>query len=178
MHDDRAVEPGHLVGAGGAGSGGQLVVAAHHVVPPGVFEIPLELNAERSVIPKAIKAAVDFAGLKNEPTSLGERNNAVHTGLVRRLFHGRECSRRSRTGSMTAASRRWTESVVARCGGRTPRTLATFLGFAQSGKSSPRASRQDEGSGRSMPESAARAGTVARLSRAATTARSSCIPRA
>ena len=88
VHDDRAVEPGHLVGLRGAGRRGELIVAGDHVVPPGILEIPLQGHPKRPVIPKSVQAAVDLARLKDETAALGERHDLVHPRLVGGLVHG------------------------------------------------------------------------------------------
>jgi hypothetical protein len=78
VHDDRAVEAGHLVGARRARHRGELVVAGHHVVPPGVLEVALQGHAERAVVPEAVQAPVDLARLEDESAPLGERHDLVH----------------------------------------------------------------------------------------------------
>jgi hypothetical protein len=91
VHDDRAIETGHLVGGGSPGERRQFVMAGHHVVPPAVLEIPLERHTEGAVIPEAVQAAVDLTRLKNEAAPLGERHDAIHPGLVVGLGHGKRC---------------------------------------------------------------------------------------
>jgi hypothetical protein len=66
IHDDRAVDPDH-------------VVAERDIVaPPGVLDVPLQLDPERSVIPEAVEAAVDLARREDDPSALAERNQLVH----------------------------------------------------------------------------------------------------
>src|SRR6266403_1661228 len=43
-----------------------IVALVHHHTPPIVFQIALQFDAERTVIPAAVQAAVDFARLENE----------------------------------------------------------------------------------------------------------------
>ncbi len=57
--------------------------ACDHVAPPGVLDVALELDAERTVVPAARQPAVDLARLEDEPAPLGE----VHDLLHRRLGH-------------------------------------------------------------------------------------------
>jgi len=81
MHDDGAVQADHFVGFGGSGRGLELVVGGDHVAPPGLAYVPLELDAHRAVVPESLDAAVDLAGLKEEPAPLAQRDELVH-------FHG------------------------------------------------------------------------------------------
>ena len=74
VHDDRAVEADHA---------DLLAVRARrrvadHVLPPGVLDVPLQLDAERAVVPEAVDAAVDFAGLEDEPHVLAELGELGH----------------------------------------------------------------------------------------------------
>src|SRR5262245_23767825 len=68
VHDDGAIDADHgdflAVGSGGR--------VADHVVPPGVLDVLLQLDAERSVVPEPVDAAVDFARLKDEPAPPAE----------------------------------------------------------------------------------------------------------
>src|SRR5213592_4114872 len=41
-------------------------VMVHQRMPPIVFQIPLELDAERAVIPHSVESAINLAGLENE----------------------------------------------------------------------------------------------------------------
>ncbi len=66
VHDDRGLKPD------------DVVAAAHHVVPPAVADVLLQLGPERAVVEEAVEAAVDFGGLENEAAALGERDNVVH----------------------------------------------------------------------------------------------------
>ena len=57
VHDDRAVEANNV---------DRLAVrtdefALHNILPPCVLEVALQFRAERSVIPEAIDAPIDFA---------------------------------------------------------------------------------------------------------------------
>src|SRR5665213_1870695 len=49
------------------------VAALGHRAPPGVLQIAQHFNAERTVIPAAIQAAINFGRLKYKPPPLGER---------------------------------------------------------------------------------------------------------
>ena len=66
VHDDRAVEPDHVVA--------HLDVVA----PPGVLDVPLQLDAQRAVVPEAVDPAVDLARGEDEPPALAERDQLVH----------------------------------------------------------------------------------------------------
>ena len=78
VHDDRAVEAGHFVGRRGAGRDLQLVVGGDHVAPPGLADVPLQLHAQRAVVPKALQAAVDFARLKEKSPPLAQGHQLIH----------------------------------------------------------------------------------------------------
>src|SRR6266852_4724315 len=65
IHNDRAIHPHHL---------NFLPLRprrriAHHVLPPRVLDVLLQLDAERAVVPEAVDAAIDFARLKDEPAA-------------------------------------------------------------------------------------------------------------
>jgi hypothetical protein len=49
-----------------------------HVVPPRLLDITLQFDPERTVVPGAIQAALDFARRENETASLGERDELFH----------------------------------------------------------------------------------------------------
>ena len=68
-----AVEADHFVGRRRPGRLHQLVVAGDHVAPPGLFDVPLQLDAQRAVVPEAVQAAVDFARLKQKPPPPAQR---------------------------------------------------------------------------------------------------------
>ena len=55
-----------------------VVAAAHHVVPPAVADVFLQLGAERAVVEKAVEAAVDFGRGENEAAAFAERDDALH----------------------------------------------------------------------------------------------------
>ena len=76
VHDDRAVDADHA---------DFLPVRprrriAHHVLPPGVLDVLLQLDAERAVVPEAVDAAVDLARLEDEaaPAAQGDEFFHVH----------------------------------------------------------------------------------------------------
>jgi len=66
IHDDRAIEPNDVVA--------HLDVVA----PPGLFDIPLQFDAERTVIPEAVDSAIDLARGEDEPSALAQRDQLVH----------------------------------------------------------------------------------------------------
>ena len=74
VHNDRAVEADHLVFL----AAGADRRAAHHVVPPGVLDVALELHAEWAVIPEPADSAVDLAALKYESAPLAQRDDPLH----------------------------------------------------------------------------------------------------
>ena len=66
VHDDGAVEADHFIGRRGAGRNLQFVVAGDHVAPPRLADVPLQLDAQGAVVPKALQAAVDLARLEQK----------------------------------------------------------------------------------------------------------------
>jgi hypothetical protein len=75
--NDRGVErdDAHRLAAGAA----RATTWVHHdVLPPRFAQVLLQLRAERTVIPKAVDAAVDLGGLINEPAALAERHDLIH----------------------------------------------------------------------------------------------------
>ena len=71
-----------------------IVPHAGHGVPPELLDVALEFGAERTVIPKAINAAINLGGLKDEAPSLAQRNDLFHQHVFFRFSHRvRECSR-------------------------------------------------------------------------------------
>jgi hypothetical protein len=66
VHQDRRVEAD------------DVLAVAHHRLPPGVFDVALELDAQWTVIPGAVDAAVELRRLKDEPGALGHRDQLLH----------------------------------------------------------------------------------------------------
>src|SRR5262249_1169949 len=66
-----------------------IVALLGHGVPPKFLHVAFEFSAQRTVIPKAIDAAVDFRGLKNEPTALAQRDNFLHAIIGSGFRHTR-----------------------------------------------------------------------------------------
>ena len=64
--DDRAVDPHHVV------------AGAHHPLPPQGFQIVLEFDTQRPIVPETVDAPVDLPGLEDEPTSRTERHDVLH----------------------------------------------------------------------------------------------------
>src|SRR4051812_44231611 len=60
VHDDRAVESNHGVRRGRAGERRQVVMVGDIVIPPSVFDVPLQLDTEGAVVPEAIDPPVDL----------------------------------------------------------------------------------------------------------------------
>ena len=57
-------------------------MVSDHVCPPGFFYIAFEFDTKRSVIPTAVHAAIDLAGLKQEPASFAKRYDLLHDSQV------------------------------------------------------------------------------------------------
>src|SRR4029079_17909099 len=74
MHDNRAIKADHFVGRWRPGRLRELIVAGNHVAPPGLFDIPLQLDAQRAVVPEAVQPAVDLTRLKQKPAAAAEGN--------------------------------------------------------------------------------------------------------
>ena len=72
MHDDRRIDPDHVVASG------------HDRPPPRLLDVALELDAERPVVETRAEAPVDLAAWKDEPPPLAEVHHLVH----RRGGHG------------------------------------------------------------------------------------------
>ena len=80
MHDDRAVQPGHLVGRRGPFLGDQQFVVSDVTMslPPGFADVSLQLHPHRTVVPEAVQAAVNLARLKKKSASLAQRDQLLH----------------------------------------------------------------------------------------------------
>ena len=66
VHDDGAVEADDVFAALDGG------------FPPAFFDVALQFDAERAVVPEAVNAAVDFRGLENKAAALAERGQSIH----------------------------------------------------------------------------------------------------
>ena len=53
-------------------------MAGDHVAPPGFLDVPLQLDAQRAVVPEAVEAAVDFARLKEKAAPFAQRDQFFH----------------------------------------------------------------------------------------------------
>src|SRR6185312_7060695 len=72
MHDDGGFEAD------------DVITTADHVVPPAIADVFAKLDSERTVVPEAVDAAVDFGRLKNKSTSFAQGNDLVHqVGTIR-----------------------------------------------------------------------------------------------
>ncbi len=63
----------------GAVESDDVVPFAHHHAPPVVLQVPLQFRAERTKIPHAVKSAVDFCRLENEPPPLAKADDSLHS---------------------------------------------------------------------------------------------------
>ena len=88
MHYNRAVEPGHFVRGRRAIGRFELVVGGDQVLPPGIFDVTLEFDTQRAVLPEAIDAAVDFTRLKQKASPFAERDEFFHFHERYRLKKG------------------------------------------------------------------------------------------
>ena len=50
----------------------------HHLAPPGLLDVALELDAERAVVPGRTESAVNLAGGKNDSAALAEVDQLFH----------------------------------------------------------------------------------------------------
>jgi hypothetical protein len=62
----------------GAPSGAVSRRGLHHVAPPRFFDVALQFDAQRAVVPEAVDAAVNLARLKQETASFAQRNQLFH----------------------------------------------------------------------------------------------------
>src|SRR5262249_30126475 len=74
IHNDRTIHPHHR---------NFLAVrprrrVADHVLPPGVLDVFLQLDAERAIAQEAVDAAVDFARLEDESLPAAQGDEFVH----------------------------------------------------------------------------------------------------
>ena len=74
IHDQRTIDP-HHVDFLAVGSQGRI---ADHVLPPALLHVLLELDAEGTIVPEAVDAAVDFTRLKDETTSAAQGHQLLH----------------------------------------------------------------------------------------------------
>ena len=87
---ERVGEAGHVAGRlphPGVHEDGRVealdvVAGVDHRAPPAVFDVLLELDAERAVIPDRTQAAIDLRGLEDESAALAEGDQLVHQGGV------------------------------------------------------------------------------------------------
>ena len=77
VHDDGGVEAFHVL------------AVAHHEAPPTLLDVALQFAPQRTVVPEAGEAAIDFRTLENEPAPLAQRHQRIQRTL-RGLFlvHG------------------------------------------------------------------------------------------
>src|SRR5436853_6111155 len=80
MHDNGGVQPDDVVAELG------------HAAPPAFFDVALEFRAQWTVIPKTIKAAINFRGLKNETAPFAQGNDFLHQLGGLWLGHSRQFS--------------------------------------------------------------------------------------
>ena len=59
-----------------------VVVLAHHRVPPALAHVSLQLDAERAIVIHSPQPAVDLGGRKQEAAALRERDDCVEVGHV------------------------------------------------------------------------------------------------
>src|SRR5438128_1378000 len=85
VHDDGAIDADH----GDLLAVGSRWRVADHVVPPDLLDVVLELDAEGSVVPEAVEAAVDLARLKDEAAAATEGDQLFHIHSLLRLRFAR-----------------------------------------------------------------------------------------
>src|SRR5262249_3162152 len=84
-----------------------VVTLVHHRAPPRVLDVALELDAERTVVPRRADAAVDLARREDEAAPLAQRDELRHqvvghrpsswAATEKRAFLGR-CARGRKAG--------------------------------------------------------------------------------
>jgi hypothetical protein len=67
-----------FMGEDGAVHTENVVTFLDVLAPPVIFDVSLEFGAEWTVVPAAIKTAVDFCGLKDEALTLTEGYDFFH----------------------------------------------------------------------------------------------------
>ena len=105
VHEQRAVEADHAERRRCAGRRRRLVVVRDHVVPPGLLQVALELDAERAIVPCAVQATIDLARRKDESSSLAQRHYFFHR------IHDRD----SRAAAKNEAGK-YSDATSRRCG--------------------------------------------------------------
>ncbi len=83
IHDDRTIHADHLVLAPLRPDGR----VAHHVEPPGVLDVALQLGPQRPVVPEAADAAVDLAAAEYKPPPPAKGDDLLHRLCV--FFHAK-----------------------------------------------------------------------------------------
>ena len=69
-------------------------IQSHNIVPlhndrapPRFFDVALEFDPQRPIVPGGTQPAVDLAGLEHETPSFGQRQNFIHIGVRQRPRH-------------------------------------------------------------------------------------------
>ncbi len=65
-----------------------VVALVDHRTPPEIFDVTLELDPQRTVVPNGTGPSVDLRGLEDVATPLGERHDLVHQ--IFSFSHGRD----------------------------------------------------------------------------------------
>src|SRR6185295_4710341 len=73
----------------------------HHVVPPAIAQVLLELGPERAVVPESVESAVQVRRLVDEAAALAERHDLLH-GFGR--HRGGDPTTDRRAGALDAGS--------------------------------------------------------------------------
>ena len=67
-----------LVGEDRAVEADDVVALVYMFAPPVVFEVALQLGAERPVVPAAVESAVDLGGLEDEAAAFAQAHDLLH----------------------------------------------------------------------------------------------------
>ena len=63
-----------------------VVATVDEILPPGLLDVVLQLDAEGAVVEEAVEAAVDVGGREDEPAAFAQVDDGFH--LVGRVGHG------------------------------------------------------------------------------------------
>jgi hypothetical protein len=84
-----------------------VVAGLHHRLPPLAADVLLQFDAERTVVPRRSRAAVDLAGREDETASLAQVDDGVVSGSGRDGGHGVSCIDSGGTSRVSGAERRY-----------------------------------------------------------------------
>ena len=75
VHQDRSIDADHVL------------TIPNHRLPPLIFHVPLEFDADGAVIVETSDSTVNLAALEDEASSLAEADDGFERDVVKRAFH-------------------------------------------------------------------------------------------